>query len=435
MAKMREAYGGALQAVLLDNNIKEYWREWSDSDESWVVNEKELHAEEPRSFLELIKARLDAYFDWHFGFFPSALRFNVLNNFHLERLRPGHSNWFLDSNRLGLFPRSQLIFRLMRACTFSRFRYVPGEIDSLVAQAGGVVITNIQSPRLILYALAARRRNIPCVAYIASWDHPVGKGIIYPFADRYIVQNEIMRRDLVRLHNISEKKIAVTGWLQTDVFSRNRSRAEYDEIISSFGLDPTKKCVLITGNTETNTPYEALFVERFLEWSQSGLNDTEFNVIFRPHPKDVRWKSRFAAAIGVPGVYVQTPGYTDIEVLSTLLQYCDCVVTHAGTILLDSLINDRPVVCVVYDEGAPEHESFAAKNVTGKHYEVLMTSGAFHVAENFEDVTGYVKKSISNPEELGAQRKAVVRKVECEVDGKVGSRIVSEIQSILPECR
>ena len=83
---------------------------------------------------------------------------------------------------------------------------------------------------------------------------------------------------------------------------------------------------------------------------------------------------------------VQEASYSDIEELATLLQHADVVVCNAGTILLDALVGDRPAVCVLYDEGAPPGESWAAKNVVGEHYQELAASGAFYRAERFEEV-------------------------------------------------
>ena len=48
---------------------------------------------------------------------------------------------------------------------------------------------------------------------------------------------------------------------------------------------------------------------------------------------------------------MQEPSFTDIDVLATILQHTDAVVVNAGTVLLDALVNDRPAVCVLYDEG------------------------------------------------------------------------------------
>ena len=50
---------------------------------------------------------------------------------------------------------------------------------------------------------------------------------------------------------------------------------------------------------------------------------------------------------------MQPAGEADMRSLAVMLQYGACVVSNAGTILLDSLVNDRPAVCVLYDEGAP----------------------------------------------------------------------------------
>jgi len=69
------------------------------------------------------------------------------------------------------------------------------------------------------------------------------------------------------------------------------------------------------------------------------------------------------------------------------LQHGDVVMSNAGTILLDALVNDRPAICVLYDEGAPPGESWALKNVSGEHYKSLIESEAFYRARRFEDVT------------------------------------------------
>ena len=91
---------------------------------------------------------------------------------------------------------------------------------------------------------------------------------------------------------------------------------------------------------------------------------------------------------------MQEASYTDLDDLATLLQHVDVVVCNAGTILLDALVGDRPAVCVLYDEGAPPGESWAAKNVVGKHYEELAASGAFYRAERFEEVVAGIERAL-----------------------------------------
>ena len=274
--------------------------------------------------------------------------------------------------------------------------------------------------------VAARRLGLPIVGYIASWDHTVGKGVIWPGMARYLVQNDVMRDDLERYHDIGPERVVVTGWPQTDVFHRPRPRADYDALLRAFELDPARPVVLVMGNTPTNAPFERRFVERLVEWWEGGPN-ARFQLLFRPHPRDSEWRERFAVALGHDGAYVQQPSYTDIDDLALLLQHGACVVSNAGTILLDSLVNDRPAVCVLYDEGAPPDESWAINNVGGEHYKKLVESNAFYRAHDFDEVVAGIERALAQPEELAAERARVARELVGEVDGRAAERVVDAI--------
>ena len=130
---------------------------------------------------------------------------------------------------------------------------------------------------------------------------------------------------------------------------------------------------------------------------------------------------------------VQEASYSDIEELATLLQHADVVVCNAGTILLDALVGDRPAVCVLYDEGAPAGESWAAKNVVGEHYQELAASGAFYRAERFEEVVAGIERALAQPEELAAARRRAVEQVVGAVDGRAAERVVDAAAEILGE--
>jgi CDP-glycerol glycerophosphotransferase (TagB/SpsB family) len=180
------------------------------------------------------------------------------------------------------------------------------------------------------------------------------------------------------------------------------------------------------GNTPSNTPFEDRFVERMVDWWKSS-GEGRPSLLFRPHPRDREWQERFRAALDTDGIAVQEASFTDFEELATLLQHCDCVVANAGTILLDALVNDRPAVCVLYDEGAPTGESYAMKNVIGEHYRELAASSAFYRAESFEGVVEGIGRALANPHELGEERSRVARTVVGDVDGRAGSRVVDAI--------
>ena len=305
------------------------------------------------SFLERAGARVDRALDSQLGYHPLAIRLNYRHGFHLERMQQGHPNWMLDTDRGGFLPRHHSLERAMQRWHFSPRRHVPTRLlDAMRANCSALVLSNVQPRNAVPFLVAARRLGLPVAAHVASWDHTVGKGVISPHCDVYVVQNRVMEEDLRCYHDIAPERVRVSGWPQTDVFLRRRPREEYDALLRRYGLDAERPLVLVMGNTPTNAPYEDRFVARLVAWWEEAARD-RFQLLFRPHPRDKEWRERFAAAGGREGVFVQEASYRDLEELATLLQHGDAVVCNAGTILLDALVNDRPSVCVLYDEGAP----------------------------------------------------------------------------------
>jgi hypothetical protein len=426
MDGLRSQLDDRLAAVFLVR--QEEATRWTPRLNGIPVEFDEVLATGRRTLPDRVLHRTDRTLDRWIGYHPLAIRLNYRHEFHLERMQPGHPNWMLDSARAGPLPKWGSLERVMERWHFSARRHVPAQLlDEMRRECSALVLSNVQPHSAVPYLVAARRLGLPVVAYVASWDHTVGKGVISRHCSLYVVQNEVMRDDLERYHGIGRERVVVTGWPQTDVFHERHSRAEYDALLTAYGLDPSRPLVLVMGNTPTNTPYEHRFVERLVGWWEGHARE-RFQLLFRPHPRDREWKDRFAAASGAGvGVHVQEPSYTDMAELATLLQHGDAVVANAGTILLDALVNDRPSVCVLYDEGAPPGESWAAKNVVGKHYEELAESGAFYRAESFDEVVAGVDRALERPDELADARRRVVREVVGEVDGRAAERVVDAI--------
>jgi len=426
---LRERLDGAFAAVFLVP--REEAAEWTDRlGDTPVLLGEELAASRG-SFPERAAARVDRALDGQLGYHPLAIRLNYRHEFHLERMQPGHPNWMLDTDREGFLPRWHGLERAMQRWHFSSRRHVPLRLlEAMRESCSALVLSNVQPRNAVPYLVAARRLGLPVAAHVASWDHTVGKGVISPHCDVYVVQNRVMEEDLRRYHDIAPERVHVTGWPQTDVFLRRRPREQYDELLRRYGLDPARPLVLVMGNTPTNAPYEDRFVARLLDWWDEAARD-RFQLLFRPHPRDKEWRERFAAAGGREGVYVQEASYRDLEELAVLLQHGDAVVCNAGTILLDALVNDRPSVCVLYDEGAPPGESWAAKNVIGEHYRELAASGAFLTAQSFDEVAAGIERSLANPGELADERARVVCEVVGEVDGRAGERVVDALMEAM----
>jgi hypothetical protein len=417
--RLHERLGDHLSLILDEGE-----RHWSQrAPEVRVIARSELISIE-RTTRQRIDTRLDAVA----GFYPLSLRQSLRYGFNRTRMEAGHRNWFLDPDRAGPLPRWSGLDRAMRAWHYGRLRYLPRSLlTRLRADRPAIALANTQMHSVVPFVIGGLRLSLPLVGHIASWDHTVGKGIVPPGLRRYIVQNEVMRDDLVRYHGVNSARVVVTGWPQTDVFHRRRPRGEYEDVVGGLGLDPRKPLVLVMGNTPTNAPYEASFVDRLVSWWQESGAAGRFSLLFRPHPRDREWRERFKAAFSRDGAAVQEPSFTDLETLAVLLQHGDVVVSNAGTILLDALVNNRPAVCVLYDEGAPPGESWALKNVSGEHYRSLIESDAFYRADRFEDVTAGIDRALAQPAELAGERARVAREVVGDVDGRAAERVADAI--------
>ena len=417
--------GDRLELFLLDTGEQsEAWRERAGAIRT--TRPIDLASRRPR-IAERAARRADAWADRRIGFYPLSLRHSLRHGFHRQRMRPGHPNWFLDPNLAGPLPRWGFLEPAMRSWHYGRLRYVPPPLlGRMRAERPAVALANMQMHSVVPFIVGARCLRLPAVGNIASWDHTVGKGIVAPHLARYLVQNEVMRNDLVRYHGIEAAGITVTGWPQTDVFHRRRPRRDYEALLRRLGLDAARPLVLVMGNTPTNAPYEQQLVERLVEWWGDSARDG-ISLLFRPHPRDREWRERFAAARAEAGVAVQEPTFTDLETLAVLLQHGDAVVSNAGTILLDALANDRPAVCVLYDEGAPPGESWALENVSGEHYKPLFESGAFYPAYDFGELVAGIERALAQPDELTVERARIARLVLGEVDGRAAGRVADAI--------
>lgn len=420
---LRSRLGDRLALVLDEGE-----REWAERAPGVrVIARDELIPARVRSHGKVWR-RADRWLDAKIGFYPLSLRQSLRHGFNRERMRPGHQNWFLDPTLAGPLPRWSALDPLMRRWHYGSLRYLPPPLlERLRVERPAIALANTQMHSVVPFIVGARRLGLPVVGHIASWDHTVGKGIVAPGLRRYIVQNDVMRQDLIRYHGVDSARIAVTGWPQTDVFHRVRPRAEFQTVVQELDLDPGRPVALIMGNTPTNAPYEKRFVDRLVAWWDETGADKRFSLLFRPHPRDREWRERFAAAIPREDAAVQQPSFTDLETLAVLLQHGDAVVSNAGTILLDALVNDRPAVCVLYDEGAPDGESWAWKNVSGDHYRSLIQSDAFYRAERFEEVTAGIERALSHPGELAAERTRVAREVVGEIDGRAAERVAEAV--------
>ena len=141
---------------------------------------------------------------------------------------------------------------------------------------------------------------------------------------------------------------------------------------------------------------------------------------------------RFGAALGVEGIAVQEPSYTDLEELATLLQH----VGGRGHERRDDPARrdrQRPADRMrALGRGARPGEGRADKNLVGDHYRRLATSGAFLRAGDFDELVAGIDAALAEPSTLRAERERIAAELVGTVDGRAAERVVAAISAALP---
>ncbi len=273
---------------------------------------------------ERVARRLDTWLDGQIGYYPLAIRLNDRHGFHASAcsraIRTGCST---RPARAGS-RAPHAIERWMQRWFFSARRHVRARRArrDASATAAGLVVANVQPLSVVPYLAAARRLDLPVVAYVASWDHTVGKGVISPHCSRYVVQNAVMEDDLRRYHGIDPQpsrrhRLAADRRLQPYADPRASTTRSCD----ATGSIPTRPLVLVMGNTPTNAPYEGRFVERLARVVGGRPLETASSFSSARIRATGSGRSASRSRAVVDGVYLQEPSFTDLEELATLLQH------------------------------------------------------------------------------------------------------------------
>jgi len=91
----------------------------------------------------------------------------------------------------------------------------------------------------ILISKEARKRNLPIIGMVRSWDNCYSKGVLRVLPDWLVVNNEVIKDEVTTLHDMPAENIFVGGLPQFDAFLK-KPITPRDEFCRRVGLDPQK---------------------------------------------------------------------------------------------------------------------------------------------------------------------------------------------------
>jgi hypothetical protein len=142
--------------------------------------------------------------------------------------------------------------------------------------------------RQVDYVRCARRRGIPSVLGVGSWDHLTTKGVIHELPDRILVWNELQRTEAAELHGARPEQVVVTGAQAYDHWFATRPATTREEFCKRVGVPAERPYLLYLCSSPFIAPYEVDVVRRWIGAIRVSSDETlrTAGILVRPHPQN-----------------------------------------------------------------------------------------------------------------------------------------------------
>lgn len=380
--------------------------------------------------------------DWSVRFF-SRLFFSIQDSHYLhykkrERLDK-RLTWIGQINYLREIVFTKFLSRLVLAHPFWRKCFLlvvkPKEISALFDEVKPDVVfsTDIFDETDVLFEAESRRRGVPLIAMVRSWDNCYSKGVLRVIPDEIIVNNDVLKEEIVAMHQADPKHVFVGGLPQFDHFI-NEPRTDREKFFSKTGLNLNKKVVLFApaGAILSDTDWQICeILDRAIK---EGEIKKPSQVLIRNHPghpadlSKVRGSENFI--IETPGkVFDNNPKKTEItkddsQHLADSVYYADVVVYIATTLGLDSLVFDKPQIIIDFDGWERRDYWHSVKRYHDEdHMKKMIACGGVRIASSPKELIKYINDYLNNPslDQEGRDRAKIQQLYK--LDGKSGERI------------
>ncbi|OGD43080.1 hypothetical protein A3I82_01715 [Candidatus Azambacteria bacterium RIFCSPLOWO2_02_FULL_42_10] len=288
----------------------------------------------------------------------------------------------------------------------------------------------------------AKIRKIFVIGMIRSWDNNISKGLMRCFPDKLIVNNEVIKKEAIKLHNYPEGNIFIGGLPQFDDYLKAPFKSR-EEFFESAGGDPEKRTVLFSpGSRGISTDANIIICEAFKAAKESGDLPKDIQFFIRNHPTRPdraleKFKNDSDFIIEMPGKIKNSGKFLEFSLqdnrhLIDTIYYSDVVVWIVTSIGLDSLVFDKPQIVVDFDGLENKSYWLSVKRFNDEEHMLLFfETGAVKIADNLENLIVYIKEYLENPSIDREGRKKAALQQLWKADGKSSERIANFILSFL----
>ena len=290
----------------------------------------------------------------------------------------------------------------------------------------------------------ARRRGIPLVLAVSSWDNPTSKGPLTVIPDHVLVWSTEMKREMAEFHAIPEDCMSIIGVIYFENYFTPERLMPREEFCAKLGVSPETKIIqFATGDSaiiRCNQPFVRLIQKIIAEQPF----DHPCHLLVRVSPKDIY--SLYKDFEGLPHTTIQYPlgegtaygrhswiplADEDYERASTL-KNTDVLLTSGSSIILDACCFDIPVINLAYDAGLdlPPWQT-VTRFFNYSHARPVEQEHATWMAHDDEQLMAALREVIKNPQLRQQQRQNLLSRIVCHTDGKTSRRWVDAVTAFI----
>lgn len=292
---------------------------------------------------------------------------------------------------------------------------------------------------------AARRRGIPDIGMMKSWDNLTSKGVLRYHPKMLLIQNELMRKEATDMNDMRSDGLRVIGTPQYDHYLDKENEWTREELCKALDLDPSLPIVsyfgggLLTGVLQADDPTDHMTM---LSQAVQRGDLPKVNLHLRTHPKDVFDEQRVA---NLPYVHPYRPGKkieglsndwefdeSDIKILINIIRWSDVTINTGSTMTLECALFDKPVILTGFNgyKAVPfEKDIGVALNHT-THYLYVQRAGGVWRANNEKELIEATKTYLQNPSLHAEGRRKIVETLMTATN-RAGKNAAEAVLSII----
>ncbi len=200
--------------------------------------------------------------------------------------------------------------------------------------------------------------SIPLIFLMNSWDNPSAKAFCSGSPSKLVVWGEQSKNHAIEYMKMNPQNIECFGAAQFEIY-KQETKFTRQELCDFFKVDKSKRIILYAG--AGHGKYESLYLELLDSYIKNGALPN-CHVIYRPHP----WRGglgegeRDFFSLNLQNITmdptmsdyyrkdIEKPSnnmfLTDYRNTRDLLSLVDCVISPLSTMLVESIINGKPIL-------------------------------------------------------------------------------------------